>query len=159
MRLNCPICSELLDLDDKLAKKLIRCPKCEQSFVVPEIAPPLVAPKSVVNVPSAPDEYELSSSPKEADASDAPVNPATLRFCPGCGAPWRKAALECGRCHYVAALGARLKPKEKPKKDLRVNLQKFYLLIFLAVFGYGGYWLFAHWNSVKASINSFFPHG
>ncbi len=158
MRLNCLVCSAQLDLNDNLAKKLVRCPKCEQSFVVPEIAPPLIAAKPNLKVAPEPDEYELSSS-KEEDANDAPVDPGTLKFCPGCGAPWKKDARECKKCHFVPALGARLKPKEKPKRDLRVDLQKFYLLISLAAAGCGIYFLYTHWNSVKESINSIWPHG
>ena len=75
----------------------------------------------------------------------------------GCGAPWKKGAIECKACNFVPALGAHLKPKVKEKRDFRVNMQNVYLVIFVVAFGTGGYWLFTHWNSVRASINSFFP--
>ena len=42
MKLNCPSCQALLNLNDSLAKKLVKCPKCEQKFVVPDVPP---APK------------------------------------------------------------------------------------------------------------------
>ena len=159
VKLNCPICSALLELNDALAKKLVRCPKCEQSFVVPQVPPPLVAQKPNLKIEQPPDEYDLGVSPVEAAAAvgAGAVDPATLKFCPGCGAPWKKGAIECNKCNFIPALGAHLKPKQKEKRDLRVNMQNVYLVIFVVAIGTGGYWLFTHWNSVRASINSFFP--
>ncbi|MEI6234733.1 MAG: hypothetical protein WCT04_16895 [Planctomycetota bacterium] len=155
MKLNCPVCSVMLDLDDSLAKKLVRCPKCEQSFVVPNIAPPLVAPKPDMKIETPPDEYELGRTSAEVAADEAPaVDPSKLKFCPGCGAPWKKAALECAKCNYLPALGAQLKPKIKEKRDLRVNLDAVYFLLFIAAVGFGIYYLVEHWNAVRAQINS-----
>lgn len=158
MRLNCPACSTMLDLNDALVKKLVRCPKCEQSFVVPEIAPPLVAVKADVKQPRVSTEYELGPSADEHLPSDAPADPNSLKFCPGCGAPWKKGATECKKCHFVPALGAQLKPREKSSRGLAINLQSVYLLIFAVAVIYCGYWVIQNWNWVKSSINSIWSH-
>lgn len=34
MQTNCPQCAKLLTIDDALAGKRVRCPRCERSFVV-----------------------------------------------------------------------------------------------------------------------------
>jgi hypothetical protein len=158
VKLNCPACSTFLELSDNLAKKLVRCPKCEQSFVVPQIAPPLIAQKPNLTIEQPPDEYELGASQVEAAASNSTADPSTLKFCPGCGGPWKNGALECSKCHYVPALGAQIKPRERDRRPIRIDFSSIYRVLFVAALGYGGWQLFTHWNSVMSSIRSIFPN-
>lgn len=158
MKLNCPACSTFLELSDSLAKKLVRCPKCEQSFVVPQVPPPLIAQKPNLAVEQPPDEYELGVSAAEVAASHSTVDPATLQFCPGCGAPWKPGTMECKKCHYMPALGAQIKPRKNDRRPVRIDLSGIISLLFLAALAYGAWQLFTHWNSVMASIRSIFPN-
>ncbi len=158
VKLNCPICSVMLNLDDNFAKKLVRCPKCEQSFVVPAVAPTVA--ERIQNAPIAPpsDEFELSPSAKEPTLAPESLHPNALKFCPGCGAQWKKGTIECNACHYVPALGAQIKPKAKERFNLlQFDLGSVYWVLFLGALGYGGWYLFTHWNSVAATIRSIFP--
>lgn len=153
MRLNCPACTAVLDLDDGLVKKLVRCPKCQQNFVVPAVAAPVVAPKQDMKIEAPPENYDMGAHAQEEEP-EPPPDPNTLKFCPGCGSPWRKGAGECKKCHYVLALGSQLKPKEKRSFNLKFDTQKFYVVIFAAALGYGLYMLYTHWATVKQFINS-----
>ncbi len=161
VRLNCPVCAALLDLNDALIGKLINCPKCAQNFVVPKVAPPLVAAKAQPKTERAGNDYELSASQEEPEAATQPTDPNTLKFCPGCGGPWKKGAQECAKCHYVPSLGAQLKPKFKQQLGLNYYLQKVYIVFVVVVLGIGAYWLYHNgeslWNSVKSAINSIWP--
>ena len=112
MKLNCPVCSVRLELNDSMAKKLVRCPKCKQNFVVPAMAPAETASNPSAPVAPPPDEFELSPSQSEAEPVEGPVDPETLKFCPGCGGPWKKGSRECKSCHYIPEVGAQLKPRE-----------------------------------------------
>jgi len=151
VRLNCPACTAVLDLNDGLVKKLVRCPKCQQNFVVPEVAPTLVAPKQDLKIEAPPENYEMGTPEEEPEA---PPDPNALKFCPGCGAPWRKGSGECKKCHYILALGAQVKPKEKRRLNLKIDTQKFYMVLGAAAVGFGLYMLFTNWHSVKDFINS-----
>ena len=153
MRLNCPSCTAVLNLSDSLIKKLVRCPKCEQNFVVPEAAEPVVAPRAEIKIAAAPDTYEIGESLPNENVPP-PQDPALLKFCPGCGAPWKKGARECKKCHYVPELGAQLRPKDRKRFDLRFESQKVYLVLFVGVVIYGVYMLLSHWQTVKDFINS-----
>lgn len=153
MRLNCPSCTAVLNLSDSLVKKLVRCPKCEQNFVVPEAPAPIVAPKQDIKIAAVPDNYEMNAPPPNENVPK-PQNPHELKFCPGCGAPWRKGAPECKKCHYVAALGAQLRPKERKKLNLSFDSQKLYLAITAGAACYGLYMLLTNWQAVKKFINS-----
>jgi predicted Zn finger-like uncharacterized protein len=154
VRLNCPSCTAVLDLSESLVKKLVRCPKCGQNFVVPAAPAPVTAPKVVKNVASAPDTYEMHTEEAEEPTLPAPQDPNQLKFCPGCGAAWKKGQRECPKCHYVAALGSKLSPKERKKLNLNFDAQKLYLFVGVAGVGYGLYMLISHWNQVKQWINS-----
>lgn len=156
MKLKCPTCSALLSVPETTLGKLIACPKCANKFVantshaVPDDAVPEKKPSARI-VPGS-GEYQLSSHA----AGGPPSQPEYFKWknCPSCGAVWTSGSEVCFKCHFNARLNRIIKPVKNSRFALKIDFQKAYLWIALAVAGVGVYFLVTNWLRINAWVNT-----
>ena len=158
MKLPCPHCGQSLNLPDRFAGKVTKCPACQQSFEVP--GPPEGSPEAAAAVqgniaPAIPKNDELAlHSLMEEKKSDGPP---PLTVCPACNAPWKKNATECGKCRYNVFIGGKIKRGAKRRRGINIDAQQVFLYMFIAGILYGGYWLYnGGWNMFSKTVNKTF---
>ncbi|HYG74405.1 MAG TPA: hypothetical protein VEK08_05310 [Planctomycetota bacterium] len=172
MKLPCPYCSQSLNLPDRFAGKVTKCPACQQSFQVPALEVPAEAAGNAAPAAAAaakPHSEEpvarLASDADPADdlalhtlmeREDAPRGPESLTVCPKCATPWKKDAIECAKCQYNVFVGGKLRRPPKRSMNLNFDIQKLFLLAFIAALCYGGYWMYNNFGKVRRQGDKFF---
>lgn len=166
MKLPCPYCAQPLNLPDRFAGKVTKCPACQKQFEVP--GPPEGSPEAAAAakataapaagnmappVPQDGDDLALHSLMEEKKVT----GPAELTVCPACNAPWKKDAIECKKCQYNVFVGGKVKKGSRTRHSINIDAQQIFLYAFIAAVLYGGYWLYnGGWNSVSKSVNKTF---
>jgi len=164
VKLPCPYCAQVLNLPDRFAGKVSKCPACQQSFQVPGEAAPVPAAASAESSEQTTTSHKAADSlPGDElalhslmDQQDTKKGPAELVVCPKCQTDWKKGAAECVKCHYNVFVGGKVRGPKKRTMNAHFDIQKVFLWLFVAGLCYGGYWLYNHFGAIRRSGDKMF---
>lgn len=131
--IRCPKCSKMMQVPDGSAGKQVRCPGCQQVFVVAAApapapvaaaAPAAPAPPAPAPVPPSGARPAVSAAARPAAPpapprpSAAPSSPSTpgMKSCPACKSPVAESAIACMDCGYL------FQSEPSPSEDGAPNL-------------------------------------